>query len=348
MQIDWQATEKALKEYNQSSHKTLLKVVKKGRSYKLQAVSRDSLLTSISRFFFRSRYDLQNIASVLSNVPINTPKEAKTFNEAVQHVNRAIQKHNKKVRESWFNVFGRAIDPVKQIQVPSQQLHEFSKQGLKNLGNTCYMNAVIQMLRSILSANNVDQELIDKEKLKSYLDIESSPETLRKNIGEIPSCNFVGCSLEQQDAAEVLQKLLEEVGFPEIDEFGGGTVLQKVVNFDSDEIPEELNVLPCLPIKLDRIYDNTTAQHKVGDKIREEHEIKESLQVGDSTFRLKSVVVHSGRTFHSGHYRCYRKEGDSWVEFDDDQVSVRSTSDSKTLNDIKKNCYLLMYEKVAL
>jgi len=78
-----------------------------------------------------------------------------------------------------------------------------------------------------------------------------------------------------------------------------------------------------------------------------------------STYKLCGVTHHTGTTPTSGHYVTYSKrmveddEGpgtrEQWFEFDD-KVGRKKSVDyvvGKEDNDMKKNCYLALYERVS-
>jgi len=79
-----------------------------------------------------------------------------------------------------------------------------------------------------------------------------------------------------------------------------------------------------------------------------------------SRYKLRGVLHHTGTTSTSGHYVTYSKrmidddEGlggtrEQWFEFDD-KVGREKSVDyvvGKEDNDMKKNCYLALYERVS-
>lgn len=53
-------------------------------------------------------------------------------------------------------------------------------------------------------------------------------------------------------------------------------------------------------------------------KTSKEQSFNETLRLFDSyTFTLRSVVYHMGSETSNGHYACFAKEGDSWINFND-------------------------------
>lgn len=54
-------------------------------------------------------------------------------------------------------------------------------------------------------------------------------------------------------------------------------------------------------------------------------------------YRLKAVVIHLGRSVHSGHYVAYVKTEEGWTLFNDDKVT-------KSGNPVLGKGYIYLYE----
>jgi uncharacterized UBP type Zn finger protein len=54
-------------------------------------------------------------------------------------------------------------------------------------------------------------------------------------------------------------------------------------------------------------------------------------------YRLKAVIIHLGKSVHSGHYVAYVRHGDDWVLFNDEKVT-------KSLHPVLGKGYVYLYE----
>jgi hypothetical protein len=63
---------------------------------------------------------------------------------------------------------------------------------------------------------------------------------------------------------------------------------------------------------------------------------EETLKIGRKQLSLISIIIHKGRTVHSGHYVCYFKKEDKWFLFDDMKTNFEYIGD---FINIEKNIY---------
>ena len=56
-----------------------------------------------------------------------------------------------------------------------------------------------------------------------------------------------------------------------------------------------------------------------------------------SKYRLKAVVIHLGRSVHSGHYVAYIRTDKGWVLFNDERVTLST-------NPVLGKGYIYLYE----
>ena len=56
-------------------------------------------------------------------------------------------------------------------------------------------------------------------------------------------------------------------------------------------------------------------------------------------YRLKAVIIHLGKSVHSGHYVAYVRHNDDWVLFNDEKVT-------KSLHPVLGKGYVYLYEGV--
>ncbi len=113
-----------------------------------------------------------------------------------------------------------------------------------------------------------------------------------------------------------------------------------------DIITKLVSCKNLLPIQINRgdIYGkkdqcNIAIPYKFGIS----KECFEGSSLKSLLFELKSVIVHYGSTYNSGHYVAYVKKGSQWYLCNDSTVTQVSDDDVK--EDIGKNGYVFFYEK---
>ncbi|KAK1336452.1 hypothetical protein QTO34_002481, partial [Cnephaeus nilssonii] len=71
--------------------------------------------------------------------------------------------------------------------------------------------------------------------------------------------------------------------------------------------------------------------------------LSQGRRAGPLLYRLYAVLVHSGRTCHSGHYFCYvRTAGGRWFKMDDAQVTACDASEA-----LSQRAYVLFYVQTS-
>ncbi|KAK1336453.1 hypothetical protein QTO34_002482 [Cnephaeus nilssonii] len=71
--------------------------------------------------------------------------------------------------------------------------------------------------------------------------------------------------------------------------------------------------------------------------------LSQGRRAGPLLYRLYAVLVHSGRTCHSGHYFCYvRTAGGPWFKMDDAQVTACDASEA-----LSQRAYVLFYVQTS-
>lgn len=56
-------------------------------------------------------------------------------------------------------------------------------------------------------------------------------------------------------------------------------------------------------------------------------------------YRLKAVIIHLGKSVHSGHYVAYVRSGEGWVLFNDERVT-------RSLHPVLGKGYVYLYEGI--
>ncbi|XP_017165376.1 ubiquitin carboxyl-terminal hydrolase 14 [Poecilia reticulata] len=218
--------------------------------------------------------------------------------------------------------------------------------GLTNLGNTCYMNATVQCLRSVpelktalkrysgalrSSGANAPAQYITR----LQEEITKMSPTLDRNALYIKSSKLsrLPAYLTVQmvrffykEKESVNAKVLKDVKFP---------LMLDVYELLTPELQEKM-----LPIrsKFKEMEDKKLEkqQQKVLKKPDASKEVKhEPFSFPDDLgsnnsgyYDLQAVLTHQGRSSSSGHYVGWvKRKEDEWVKFDDDKVSVVSPED---------------------
>jgi len=67
-------------------------------------------------------------------------------------------------------------------------------------------------------------------------------------------------------------------------------------------------------------------------------------------YNLKGVLTHKGRSIDAGHYIGWTKQGDNWVKFDDDKVTIVKQEEILDLSGGGDwhTAYILLYEATKI
>lgn len=214
--------------------------------------------------------------------------------------------------------------------------------GLQNIGNSCHLNATLQLLRQIpeVREGNVKPKEDDDdktvEKINSLNEVMKAINTTSK--GEITDKNFTekagkliellhpgkdknGCPncKKPQDASEDLFGLnlhFDHLGIESLSLFNppkGFVVNIKNINSKPDDVGGDVSGNPKY-----KLFTVNNPNRKI---------FRESYELNDKEYKLKSVVCNSG-----AHYYAYSKdENGVWYKCDDNKV------ESATFEDITEN-----------
>ncbi|WAR24348.1 UBP14-like protein [Mya arenaria] len=204
--------------------------------------------------------------------------------------------------------------------------------GLTNLGNTCYMNATIQCLRSV-------PEL--KDALKRMPMNTASASSASGFMDQYFAGEFqvtMKCEeSEEEPATKSTEKFLQLSCFIEKDvkymHTGLRSRLEEHITKNSptlgrDAVFKKSNKISRLPAYLTIQFVRFFYKEKesVNAKILKLKAANKKPDVGSNNsgyYELQAVLTHKGRSSSSGHYVAWvKRKGDEWLMFDDDNVTA--------------------------
>jgi hypothetical protein len=249
--------------------------------------------------------------------------------------------------------------------------------GIPNLGITCYMNSVLQIIAklypnvfsgqrgNLARAGQVivrkikdDQEYVtigEAEAFYKAFSSEASPSLFSEN--------------GQVSADEFIDNIWNRLGLPTIDNMLGAPYMTLGLRYPIDNGERTMSELldayaaayqidpaKCLnhiiPIKLNRNDDsnpespgtakiNTVVQKALELKITQQH--IPMLSKKEINYRLNGFIVHSG-SGSQGHYFTYINQNGQWKLYDDARVQKVSPAEAKKA---AESAYLYFYRKTS-
>lgn len=264
------------------------------------------------------------------------------------------EERDKAVSAEWSATSTRDINN----NTPPSLAPEGGPRGISNVGNTCYMNAVLQVIAALYADKVPDsplQEMIAKINAPERECISSKEvDDLKKELVKLSEKESVLekmiRSTEQHDPHEFFQLLNEKLLFLEQCISGGvnGYVLEfhptNWNNSFSDMIKEAnptfINFSDKLYVRIDRTDPQKST--KIDDNITETKTITIKSDKNDTDYTLSGFIVHKGGSMQGGHYVAYVKKGGQWYLSDDSNVTRKEETAAIKASE---KAYLFFYTK---
>ena len=227
----------------------------------------------------------------------------------------------------------------KKTNFNSTKQNSSSFKGLPNVGYSCHLNSVLQLIRQIPEIKNGNLKENGNDKIKHLNNlmkiINTSTDTISDNelINSLKTFDYIlykNKSASQQDVGETLNKL--ELPYKSL-----GISIITTENISSDITKSEENpfILQGSEVK--------NANYKIFcTPNRGNSEFPQTYKSNGKEFELKCIICHLGKD-NAGHYYAYSKDKNGvWYECDD--ISITETT-FENIKNYSENATMFLYSK---
>jgi len=194
--------------------------------------------------------------------------------------------------------------------------------GLTNVGNTCYLNAIVT---AIIWAFDRAQLAPTLQPLFEHITGGAAlgSGALNEHWERLLHGSSITNINHMQDAAEAFEHICDKhlLQWKGIQTATYTDVLWRIAVPDHDTVLQDLichgEIKPAKYIAIQlKIFKNNLEKNM--HNIR----INKTLNIDGVSYELKSIVLHVGASINHGHYVSLCKVGEDWLTFDDETVSV--------------------------
>ena len=209
--------------------------------------------------------------------------------------------------------------------------------GLKNIGNSCYLNSLLQILQLDKKLfRNLENNINSKNKNLYYV-----LSTMNAGLPDQELYNLFAREVEHtgsqrcvSEVLEILDKKLDlKNDLPEINQ-----VLPGINSLQDADIRAQNNASSCI------YFINRSAESNTKDKTPVE--IPNEVQTKDGKkLYLQGYILHHGSSSNSGHYTAVKIKNGKYYHCNDNYVTDATENELPSSNNVKQNIALAYYQE---